>query len=236
MPKWLRRLLSVFIPFRQMRHAFVAGWTNNRIVIVSPDGTAKTHSAFWPIPGVKVRFRNSNNLLRLCKPFLFEETVIALEGDSSLEIGKNPYIKRNLFLIQRSSTVKIGDDFTSEEDLRVVLSGEPRQKVSIGQDCMFSRKICIHPADGHTIFDVSTGQALNPGKEICIGNHVWVGMNVLFLKGARIADNSVVGANSLVTKPFTDPNSIYAGAPAQKRNKKPINWDRKSCSDFVFKP
>jgi len=92
---------------------------------------------------------------------------------------------------------------------------------------MFASNIIIRPSDGHSIYDINTKELLNKGENIIIGNHVWSGLNSIFLKGARVADNSIIGANSLVNKKFHEENVIIAGSPA-KIVKRGVNWDRKS--------
>jgi acetyltransferase-like isoleucine patch superfamily enzyme len=47
-----------------------------------------------------------------------------------------------------------------------------------------------------------------------IGDHVWLGANVVVTSGVRIGERCVVGANSVVTTELP-PRSIAAGAPAQ---------------------
>ena len=59
--------------------------------------------------------------------------------------------------------------------------------------------------------------------DIAIGDHVWIGSNCKILKGVHIADNSVVAANSVVTKSFTEEKVLIAGNPA-KIIKRDIEW------------
>ena len=50
---------------------------------------------------------------------------------------------------------------------------------------------------------------------IHIKRNVWLGANVTVLPGVTIGENSIIGANALVTKDV-EANSIYVGAPARK--------------------
>jgi acetyltransferase-like isoleucine patch superfamily enzyme len=51
-------------------------------------------------------------------------------------------------------------------------------------------------------------------KPIIIGDNVWLGVNVVVLKGVTIGENSVIGANSLVVKDIPA-NVIAAGNPCR---------------------
>lgn len=52
-------------------------------------------------------------------------------------------------------------------------------------------------------------------KPIIIGSDVWLGANVVILPGIELADGAIVGAGSIVTKSFTQKNSVIAGNPAK---------------------
>jgi acetyltransferase-like isoleucine patch superfamily enzyme len=52
-------------------------------------------------------------------------------------------------------------------------------------------------------------------KPVIIGNNVWLGLNVVVLKGVEIGDNTVIGANSVVTKNIPA-NVIAAGNPCKE--------------------
>lgn len=51
-------------------------------------------------------------------------------------------------------------------------------------------------------------------RETIIGDNVFIGMNSIVLMGARIGNNSIVGAGSVVSGSFPD-NSVIAGNPAK---------------------
>lgn len=96
--------------------------------------------------------------------------------------------------------------------------------ILIGKDCMFSHDIQVRTSDSHSVLD-HDGNRTNPAKNIHIGNHVWIGLDVLLLKGSEVKDNSVVAARSMVTKPFINEGCLIGGAPA-KEIKSEINWSR----------
>ena len=50
--------------------------------------------------------------------------------------------------------------------------------------------------------------------ETIIGNKVWLGDNVVVLSGVKIGNNSIIGANSVVTKDIPS-FSIAVGSPAK---------------------
>ena len=99
-----------------------------------------------------------------------------------------------------------------------------KTSIKIGNDCMFSNDIQIHSSDSHSITDIQHNR-INYSEDICIGNHVWVCMRTVLLKGTQIASNSVIGAGTICNKKFSQENVIIAGNPA-KIVKKNINWDR----------
>jgi len=120
-----------------------------------------------------------------------------------------------------NSVIKIGDK-TSIEEARIT-SFEP-YKIEIGKDCMFSADIVIMNTDVHKIYDTTTKLKTNEGKEISIGNHVWLGIRTIVLKGVNIGDNSIVAAGSIVTKDVK-PNTVVSGNPA-RQVKENRNWSR----------
>jgi acetyltransferase-like isoleucine patch superfamily enzyme len=56
-------------------------------------------------------------------------------------------------------------------------------------------------------------------EPISIGSYCFVGTNCVILGGSVLPDHSVLGALSLLNKPFCDPWCLYAGQPAQLRKR-----------------
>lgn len=59
-------------------------------------------------------------------------------------------------------------------------------------------------------------------QEITIGKDVWLGCNVLVLKGVVIGDGAVIAAGAVLTKSVLA-NEIWGGVPARKIGERPLN-------------
>ena len=88
------------------------------------------------------------------------------------------------------------------------------KSINLGKSSQVSDGTIIRTGDSHVIFGAE-GERINYGKDVCIGSHVWVCAGAVILKGAHVADNCIVGAESLVTQRFTDESKLIAGNPAR---------------------
>lgn len=97
-----------------------------------------------------------------------------------------------------------------------------KKKISFGNHCLISWDVLIMDTDAHKIMD-SNDHILNEDREVCFGDHVWIGCNVLALKGIRIGNNCTVGADALLTDSFEESGLLIAGKPARIIRKN-IHW------------
>lgn len=97
------------------------------------------------------------------------------------------------------------------------------KSIVIGDDCIFSNNIEMHTTDYHSVTD-EKGIRTNHASDITIGNHCWIGLRCLILKGASLPNGTIVGAGSVVTKHFSIENSLVGGSPARCL-REPIYWD-----------
>ena len=90
--------------------------------------------------------------------------------------------------------------------------------ITIGDNTFIAPKVNLitinHPAD-------ATKRNCTYGAPITIGRNVWIGIASTVLPGVTIGDNSIVGANSVVTDDVP-PNTIVAGSPARKIGDVPV--------------
>lgn len=81
--------------------------------------------------------------------------------------------------------------------------------VKIGNNLRCGANTLITDSDWHHD-DPRVGEP----KDVNIGDNVWLGVNVVILKGVTIGDNTLIGANSVVTKNIPA-NVIAAGNPCK---------------------
>lgn len=177
----------------------IAGFTE--IVI---DGNDNTLELEMPLGGFENRLyiHGNGNLCQKKSSFKFMTNIICFVGSrGTLKIGKNTTM--------RSCCVALGD----------------MSHVEIGKECMFG-ECDIRGTDSHCVIDVVTKQAINaPKSGLWIGNRVWCGEKSRILKNAFIADGCIVGACTVVSKKFTEPNCAIAGNPAMVI-RTGVTWDR----------
>ena len=219
MNKWTFRedkfqFLDYFYKFRK----------NNEVWLINPEnGTRKAVKNNGEIEGLEILFPNGEgNIVEIETPYKFNKTQIRLTGSN----GKI-YIKRNCSMynqfinIGSNGKCEIGENFYSTQNGRFYVGSSNLQ---IGHNCLFSREICIYCDDGHKILDNKKKSVINTQKNgVVLQNNIWVGDSVFLLKGTKLASNTVIGARTLISKEFTEENTLIYGTPARVQ-KSGINW------------
>lgn len=95
--------------------------------------------------------------------------------------------------------------------------------VHFEKNLLISWNVSIMDSDGHKIKNL-TQQVINAPSPIHIGSHSWLGCHSTILKGCDIAENSIIASYSLVTKSFSQTQTIIAGSPAHVI-KQSILWE-----------
>lgn len=121
--------------------------------------------------------------------------------------------QRSVIIARNGGRIKIGDD--------VSMSGVTIyafKHIEIGDHTIIGANTKIfdsdfHPIDPQIRLVNEDDKEHTAMKETIIGKNVFIGCNVLILKGVHIGDNSVIGAGSVVSKDVP-PDCIAAGNPA----------------------
>lgn len=86
-------------------------------------------------------------------------------------------------------------------------------RIKIGDNCMMAPNVSVYTA-GHPVHPVSRNSTYEYGKEVTIGDNVWLGGNTVVCPGVHIGSNVVIGAGSVVTKDIPD-WCVAAGNPCK---------------------
>lgn len=158
-----------------------------------------------------------------------------LNESGQLMVGCRGSFNSGIVWCGENAKIEIGDDFSIGRDYYLV--APPDTLIDIGDDCLFSNNVVVRSNDGHSIFDVISGENINTtydirkARKIVIGDHVWIGTDVILLYNAQIAEGSIIGAASLVKSKVPN-NCIAAGIPA-KMVRKNIAWSRAECAENI---
>jgi acetyltransferase-like isoleucine patch superfamily enzyme len=141
--------------------------------------------------------------------------------ESSIRIGKNCSFRSDftsnliginrkciITSLKRNSEIVIGD-FSGFSGTVIAAAGS----IKIGSNVLCGANTTITDFDWHGIEPDKRSVCPSP-EPIVIEDNVWLGLNSIVLKGVRIGRNSVIGANSVVTKDIP-PDVIAAGNPCK---------------------
>lgn len=105
--------------------------------------------------------------------------------------------------------ISIGENFYANYDCIII----DVCNVNIGNNVFLAPRVCIYTA-AHPIDAEVRNTGLEYGKEINIGNNVWICGNVVINPGVTIGDNVVIGSGAVVTKNIPS-DVVAAGNPCK---------------------
>jgi acetyltransferase-like isoleucine patch superfamily enzyme len=169
--------------------------------------------------GKGVKFRLINSSVKVgdnCELGFLKITAI----NSDVQIGYNTKFFGHSHINSKDSLIKIGDNtrFFGNADI-TSLEG---CNISIGKNCLFADGCWITTSDHHVVQDTVSGEQLNAPQSVKIEDEVWLGREVVVLKGVVIGMGSAIGVRSVVTKQIPS-HCLAVGIPA-KPIKNNIRW------------
>ena len=151
----------------------------------------------------------------------FGRAILNRFPESKIEIGKyctfrsdstnliGGYRRCILVTSQKNASIKIG--YRSGFNGVVIHCSE---KIKIGNNVMIGYNTLIDDSDHHPLDPETRHTGIAVTKPVYIEDNVWLGANVVVLKGVTIGQNSVIGSNSIVTKDIPA-NSVAVGNPCK---------------------
>lgn len=105
--------------------------------------------------------------------------------------------------------IHVGENFYANFGC-TILDGAP---VRIGDNVLLGPHVSIYTA-GHPLNSGTRASGLEYAYPVTIGDHVWIGGQVVILPGVRIGENTVIGAGSVVTRDIPA-NVVAVGNPCR---------------------
>ena len=135
---------------------------------------------------------------------------IAIKKKSRVTLGKGFRARNNIsFRVYDGGKVNIGNNCFMNDNCSI----NCQESVTIGDNVIFGQNVMIFDHD----HDYKNDMKKFVTKKVTIGNNVWIGANVIILKGVTIGDNVVIGAGSIVTKDINDNIIAYNKIEIEKQ-------------------
>lgn len=153
----------------------------------------KASNAYWLITYSRYR-----KVYSIDEKFRFNGKFIQLYGEGNIYAGPESYVGE-------LSTLQAANGYS----------------ITIGRACKISHNVRVYTQSAVADFDFSLDDLPQKFGSVKFGDYCWVGANVFVNPGMTIGENSVVGANSVITKDIP-PFEIWGGVPAKFIRKKKI--------------
>ncbi|RDV14868.1 acyltransferase [Pontibacter diazotrophicus] len=175
-------------------------------------------------PGTKVYLDKEASLI-------FDENVQVKMGStwkgtnynySTLKIDKGGKIRfkgnfefhTGIFItVNKGALLEIGSGYTNN-DVEISCF----KSIRIGHGVAISKGVIIRDSDNHIV----NGNTKNVSLPIVIGDHVWIGLRAIVLKGVTIGEGAIIAAGSVVNRDVPA-RCLVAGVPA-KVVKREVIW------------
>jgi acetyltransferase-like isoleucine patch superfamily enzyme len=156
--------------------------------------------------------RGKRNRLVIGQGARFDGELQIVGDDNVIEIGAWATMRGSYFGIMASnSTITFGEGSGAVQTALHVF--EPG-RIMIGRNCALGVQTWISNTDMHPVYDMTSGERINPAADVIIGDHAWVGLRSIVLKGTHIEGGAIVGAGSTVSGHVSG-NTAVGGAPAK---------------------
>ena len=167
---------------------------------VSPTAEININNAFFSnMPWGNKFINNTRGVFTLQDGAKFWCNDMTIHSGAKISVGKNASLSLGSGYINNNCEIRCSSSIT------------------IGENVAISSDVIIRDNDAHKI---DGSLQVDP---IVIGNHVWIGMRAIILKGVTIGDGAVIAAGAVVTHDVP-PNTLVGGVPA-KIIRQNVTWE-----------
>lgn len=177
-----------------------------------------------------INIYGKDNIVYISHKVITKRCAVDIRGDNNiLFIGFDSNVAGTFSINGSGSSIRIGDNvkFTSQHTHLSVQENEVC--ISIPRGSLIG-ETKIRTSDSHSIIEEATGKRINPAASVLLGRYTWTAQSVRILKGVRLADHTIVGTGSIVTRSFQEPKTVIVGSPANVVRRGVI-WDAKRLTD-----
>jgi len=150
---------------------------------------------------------------------------LQIRKGAEIRFGRFTWIGDGTKIRCHEGFVEIGDKTVMGQECTI----SAYRHVKIGRECVIADRAMFIDFD-HSVAEVEK-PVREQGiymEEVNVGNNVWIGYNACFLRGVTVGDNSVIGANAVVTEDIPA-NAVVGGVPAKvirpREAPKTLRWD-----------
>ena len=158
--------------------------------------------------------------------FLGRGLELKIEPRGEIRFGRFTWIGDGTKIRSHEGFVEIGEKTVMGQECTI----SAYQRVRIGNECVIADRAMFIDFD-HGIVEVERPIRLQGiyKRDVEVGNNVWIGYGACVLRGVSVGDNSVIGANSVVTKDVPA-NAVVGGIPARiirmREAPRELRWER----------
>lgn len=146
-----------------------------------------------------------------------EEAYLLVRDGAELTInGLVRLASRSTLQVQKDAKLTIGKAYINHESCIII-----GRDCTIGSGILISRAVKIFDSDFHKVLD-DEGNQTNFPKPMKIGDHVWIGLGAIILRGSQIGNGAVISAGAVVMGKIKEGTNAI-GNPARSYSK--IKWE-----------
>lgn len=141
----------------------------------------------------------------------YQRSIIEIDGIIEIK-GSSNFGHGSRICVTKNGKVTIGNNFVNTAMMTLISD----DRIEFGENVTTSWNTLVMDTDWHAVRNTVTNEIRPFKKSIMIGNNVWLCTRCVILKGSKIPNGSIVGANAVVNGQFEKDNTLIAGNPAKE--------------------